>query len=500
MAYQDVNSFPGAVADEIGMSPPDLRVAWIPAGLSRLLQASKTVVGAIVASAILTIAITDWWVGLNLSLGAVYVIPILLAAAVYSRTVIVLLAILCSVLRLAFGEAVSPTESVLNFLLVMAAYVGSGFFIREVVDSRTKLIAFASQLQHQRNLRRQAEEQLRILVESSPAAIMTVDQDGRILASNQAAMSLFGADSEQQLSDANIAKLLPVLNDALRMADSGESFRTAAQCQGRRLNGTPFHAHIWFSTYATAEGRRLAAIAVDSSDEIRDREESALRQLLTSNRVLTAAVLHEIRNLCGAITTAYANLASVSGDADHKESQVLGNMIEALGRLASANLQGTSRESLAPVRLPVLLDQFRIVAEPAWQEIEGSFEICIDADLPPAVADPQGLIQVLLNLMSNSVRAMEDASEKRMSITAAQRGNKIVLSVTDSGPGIPHPEKLFVPFQSGAERVGLGLYLSRALMRSFGGELRHVPTPTGCRFELELVAVDPKGDAHVWLT
>jgi PAS domain S-box-containing protein len=477
----------------------ELRLSRLPSGLGRILQASPRTVGLLIVAAVLLIGVADWWIGLNLSLGAVYVIPILLAAAYFSRSVIVGLAVLCSFLRLEFGPASSSVENALNFVLVMSAYVGCGFFIREVVESRRKLLAFAQELQQQQSLRRKAEDQLHVLAESSPAAIMTLDESGGILAANQAAIDLFGAQSLEQLATTKIGKLLPVLNDALRMADSGETFRTAVQCQGRRMDGSPFHAHMWFSTYSTEEGRRLAAIAVDSSDEIREREENNLRQLLTTNRVLTAAVFHEIRNLCASISTAYANLTSATGHPESKESETLGVMITALGRLASSNLHGASRETLVPVRLPNLLDQFRIVAQPAWTEIEGNLEIRCDPTLPEVVGDPQGLMQVMLNLMSNSLRAVETTDVRAMSIEVEDRAGKVVLSVLDSGRGISDPQRLFVPFQSGADRVGLGLYLSRALMRSFGGDLRHVPTQRGCRFELDLVAVSSQRGAHVWV-
>jgi PAS domain S-box-containing protein len=391
-------------------------------------------------------------------------------------------------------------EAILNFFLVMMAYAGSGLFVREVVESRRNLLEFTGQLQRQQSLRRQAEDRLRILAESSPAAIMTLGQNGAILAANHAAVSLFGAESGQDLTETKIGRLLPVLQDALAMADSGESFRTAAQCQGRRLNGTPFNAHVWFSTYSTAEGRHLAVIAVDSSDEVREREEANLRQLLTSNRVLTAAVLHEIRSLCASISTAYTNLTAAEAETRGRETHVLGTMITALGKLASTNLQGASRENLSAVKLPSVLDQFRIIAEPAWQEIDGVLEVRTNKDLPAVIGDPQGLLQVLLNLMSNSLRAVESSTERRFLVEATLRGEKIVLSAEDSGAGVNHPESLFVPFQSGADRVGLGLFLSRALMRSFGGELRYVATPIGCRFELELAVAAHQGESHLWLT
>lgn len=471
--------------------------SWIPL---QWLESSPRILGSVIGLIIVITAFADWRIGLDLSLGVFYLLPILVAAAVYTRPTILLLSLICAFFRIKFGPVYSPLETGLNYILVMIAYAGSGFFVREVVDSKKRITAYAAELQLQESLRRQAEDQLRLLAESSPAAIMTIGDTGQILAANQSACSLFGAQTAAKLFGANIDALLPVLRDALTVADLGESFRTAAQCQGRRLDGSPFHAHIWFSTYHTPEGRRLAAIAVDSSDEVREREESALRHLLTSNRVLTAAVLHEIRNLCASISTAFANLTQASANRGTKESEVLGKMIDALGKLASANLQGASRETLSAIRLPAFLDQFRIIAEPAWEEMNGTLEIRADEELPEVVAEAQGLTQVLLNLMANSLRAVEATPNRHFRIGTQQREGKIVITVEDSGPGVRHPQTLFVPFQNGAERVGLGLYLSRALMRSFGGDLRHVPTRTGCRFELELVAVEQPERTRVWIT
>jgi PAS domain S-box-containing protein len=478
-------------------SRPDPGRSWIPL---QLLESSPRALGIVIGLIIVVTAFADWRIGLDLSLGVFYLLPILVAAAVYSRPTILLLSLTCAILRIRFGAVTSPLETTLNSLLVMTAYAGSGFFVREVVDSKKRVSSYAAELQLQENLRRQAEDQLRLLAESSPAAIMTIGGDGQILAANQSACNLFGAETTGRLVAGNIDTLLPVLRDALTVADFGESFRTAAQCQGRRLDGTPFHAHIWFSTYDTREGRRLAAIAVDSSDEVREREESALRHLLTSNRVLTAAVLHEIRNLCASISTAYANLTQAASHGGGKESEVLGKMIDVLGKLASANLQGASRETLSPIRLTTFLDQFRIIAEPAWEEMNGTLEIQSEDKLPDVVAENQGLTQVLLNLMANSIRAVEATPSRHFRICTERREGKIVIAVEDSGPGVQHPETLFVPFQSGAERVGLGLYLSRALMRSFGGDLRHVPTRVGCRFELELVSVEQPERTRVWIT
>lgn len=97
-----------------------------------------------------------------------------------------------------------------------------------------------------------------------------------------------------------------------------------------------------------------------------------------------------------------------------------------------------------------------------------------------------------MNLTKNSQRALESAPRKVIEIAASSRKDGVSIRITDSGPGIPAGKKLFQPLQKGADATGLGLYLSRAFMRSFRGDLRHEPShdpsEAGCCFVLDLVA------------
>ena len=80
---------------------------------------------------------------------------------------------------------------------------------------------------------------------------------------------------------------------------------------------------------------------------------------------------------------------------------------------------------------------------------------------------------------------------KRIDITLTAKARMVTVRVTDSGPGIPSTAKLFQPFQKGADSTGLGLYLSRAFVRSFHGDLRHDPAVPGCSFVIELAVAGP---------
>jgi signal transduction histidine kinase len=73
----------------------------------------------------------------------------------------------------------------------------------------------------------------------------------------------------------------------------------------------------------------------------------------------------------------------------------------------------------------------------------------------------------------------------------------VSIRVTDSGPGIGPVDKLFQPFQKGAESTGLGLYLSRAFVRSFHGDLRHDPAVPGCSFVIDLAVAGSSETDHL---
>jgi signal transduction histidine kinase len=259
------------------------------------------------------------------------------------------------------------------------------------------------------------------------------------------------------------------------------------QCRGERGDGEVFLANVFFSTYNTAAGPRLAALVVDGSEDLRDREESNLEQLLAGSRILVGAVSHEIRNVCGAITIIHENLVRSGILSGNQDFEALGSLVGTLNRIASMELtQSSSKSQVGIVDLSDALDDLRIVLEPCCQEADISVHWDIAKGLPPVWADRHRLLQVLLNLTKNSERALRDAEVKQIDISASVGKGVVSVRVTDTGPGISSVAKLFQPFQQGAESTGLGLYISRAFVRSFRGELRHDPSMPGCSFVIEL--------------
>jgi signal transduction histidine kinase len=116
--------------------------------------------------------------------------------------------------------------------------------------------------------------------------------------------------------------------------------------------------------------------------------------------------------------------------------------------------------------------------------------------LPPVLVDPTQLGQIILNLLTNAVQAI-DASGT-ITIRAHASDHKVHYEVTDTGPGIPREnlEKVFEPlFTTKARGIGLGLAVSRTLARANSGDLTVTSSPgQGATFRLTLpVATEGKG-------
>jgi PAS domain S-box-containing protein len=366
------------------------------------------------------------------------------------------------------------------------AYFCSGLFVVALVRNRELVMDHLENIERERSLRSEAEQQLRVLVESSPAAILTLDGKGTVLAANNAAKELFTISDGDALQGRDISKYLPVLSDALRFQIGPEAFRTAAQCQGRRENGEVFLAHTWFSSYVSGEGTRLAAIVVDSSEEMRDREEQNLRELMKYNRIAASAVSHEVRNVSAAISLVSSSLGEKHRLDTDEDYQALLNLVSGLEKIASLNLRSRGHATLQDVPLQPVLDSLRIIVESEWREIGGSILWPPPKSMPNVVADPHGLLQVFLNLVQNSYTAVQESPLRELTITVSTTAQMAFVRLTDSGPGISSPEHLFQPFQGARDGAGLGLYISRAIVRSYGGDLRFEPHKEGACFVVEL--------------
>jgi PAS domain S-box-containing protein len=210
---------------------------------------NRTTILAVSAAIMLTIAAVDWWTMPYVSLGFLYLFPIMLASGFLPRWAIAFLGVCSAILAELFS---SLDRSFTRLSLETLALAGCGLFVAELVRNRRMTL--------------EAQARSRALIETSPAAIVTVDERGFIELANQAATELM-APRDGNLIGAPIAAYLPELHHALRWEDAPQ-FRASMQCQGHRGSGESFTADVWFSTYKEGVSPKLAAIIADASEEV----------------------------------------------------------------------------------------------------------------------------------------------------------------------------------------------------------------------------------------
>jgi PAS domain S-box-containing protein len=236
---------PPTKSDEI-ISTPNSKSMW---RLERVWEEqNRTPVLLASAAVILIIALADWWTKPFVAFGVLYLFPIMLAAGFLPRWVIVLIGAGCAVLSEVFS---SLDRSAVRLGFETLALAGCGLFVAELVRNR--------------RLTFEGRERLRALVETSPAAIVTVDERGFIELANQAAVELM-APRDGKLIDNPVSAFLPELHHALRWEEAPQ-FRASMQCRGHRGNGESFTADVWFSTYKDGTRPKLAAIIADVTEE-----------------------------------------------------------------------------------------------------------------------------------------------------------------------------------------------------------------------------------------
>nr|WP_319246467.1 ATP-binding protein [uncultured Celeribacter sp.] len=277
---------------------------------------------------------------------------------------------------------------------------------------------------------------------------------------------------------------------------TGERRRTLAEANLR------LEARVAARTEALEIANRDLTHEVHERHEAEARLKRAQADLVQAGKLsalgeMSAGISHELNQPLMAIRSFAENAqAFLDRDAPQKAAENLGRISELARRMGRIikNLRAFARqepETITDVELCAVVDAAlemtqakvsRAGVNVAWQ--------------PPGPVWVRGgevrLQQVVMNLLSNAVDAMADSDRRRIDIEIVP-GDPTRLSVSDSGPGIAEPDKIFDPFYTtkavgAAEGMGLGLSISYGLVQSFGGRIRgQNQTGGGAKFVIELV-------------
>jgi two-component system sensor kinase FixL len=416
-----------------------------------------------------------------------FFLPLLVAAAFVPRWVAFVSAIAVAVLDVVYASPQAGNPAT-RLALSAVAFSGASLFAGELVQKRRIAQSLALKTRQESRLRSDAAQEIRALIDGTPAAVITVGPDARIAMTNAAARRLLGFGTTSPEGEP-IGNFLPILANLLESPAKAGTLGGIVEASGARRQGEPFHAQMWVSSYDSAQGPRLAAILSDVTDNLRDREEAGWRHLLASSKFIAAAVSHEIRNLTGGAAVLHENLRRIDGITANPDFQALGTVIDSLLKLSSEDLADSATGALAGVDVREVLDELRLIMLPAFEQAGSRLEFQIAENLPPVRADHSGLLQVFINLAQNSCRALNGVPHPLLRIVAYQLEASVIIRFSDNGPGPAPGAPLFEPFSTDSSATGLGLFISRSLIRTFGGELHYTRKPGECCFLVEVPAL-----------
>lgn len=242
------------------------------------------------------------------------------------------------------------------------------------------------------------------------------------------------------------------------------------------------------------EGR---VFVVEDITELRQLERHvAHKDRLSSIGTLASGVAHEVGNPLTGILMVAKNLATDPGADDAAER--LGVIVDEARRIHRIvqSLLTFSRRDETPIGMQAtpVAGVVRTAAELAALEADGcriDLDLAADAS---AMASPDGLTQVLVNLLTNARQACSSGSI--VVVRTRVDNGSVCIDVDDEGPGIPEElsDRVFEPFfttKTHGKGTGLGLSVSRQIIERFGGSLRYQPRETGgSRFTVTLQAYE----------
>ena len=222
----------------------------------------------------------------------------------------------------------------------------------------------------------------------------------------------------------------------------------------------------------------------------------AYAQRLSNVGHLVASVNHELNQPMASISMLAGTALELIELGEHEEVQA---SLRSMLRL-STRLQGITAQLAAfPARTPARLERIdlRQAVEEALAVLRSRLvrtpcEIAIGFDEASALGVEAQLVRVIANLVHNALDVLEPLATRRIRFACARTADGLVLTIADNGPGLSPAarHRLFQPFfstKAAGRGLGLGLALSRDVMREMGGDLLAREAPEGgAAFELRL--------------
>jgi two-component system sensor histidine kinase AtoS len=342
------------------------------------------------------------------------------------------------------------------------------------------------------------------VMDSMIDGVITVDVNGNITFMNQAAMQLTGIHLQEVIGKPYMETMFnemgfkSILMETLKTGANYMGFEMEFPVQGRKnlfisSSTSPLH---------DSEGNFIGAVLSfkDISERKRLEQQVYRADRLAAIGEMMAGVAHEIRNPLTAIKSLVQFLQEGSTEEERQEYYpIIVKEVDRVNKIIQELLY-FSRPSDAfvlPTDLNQLIEQTVILAKSITKNTV-TYHLMLEKELPRAEMDPEQFKQVFLNILINSIQAMESSGQITIESLIDPEQGKIILHFSDTGPGIQKDqlEKVFDPFYtSKKEGTGLGLSVVQRIVAAHHGEvyLQNIPSG-GLKVTITIPICHSRGD------
>ena len=336
-----------------------------------------------------------------------------------------------------------------------------------------------------------------LIVDSMSSGLMATDSQGRVQMANRAACTITGLDPTDfdgvQLTALEyIEPLTAVVMTALREQEPIDREEVTL----KDARGIDIVLGISVSLLENDGG--AVAVFADLTRSKRLEAEARLRREMAALGELTAGVVHEIRSPLSVISaTVQLMLRKIPADHDMRVTATsILDEVKELERTVSGLLMFARpiEFEFKETDLGEVINGAVTLCRPRLDDMGIRLEQDLPTTLPHVQADRERLAQAFVNLIQNSIDALDRGGIVRIS-TSEIGTESVAVLIADDGPGIPHEVhgKLFEPFFSQKEGgTGLGLSIVHKVITAHNGTIELVPTPTGATFQVTLPVVTVK--------
>lgn len=341
------------------------------------------------------------------------------------------------------------------------------------------------------------------VIENAQEGLILLNPDLTILEMNPAAELILGYASSEVIGTSVDSILIgaDTIPTALKSAQQGIPTHNLGNITLHRRRGQSFAAHV--QTIPVFTSKELQSIVVFLSDVSENEQIRVRTQQLEQRAVLgevTAIFAHEVRNPINNISTGLQFMGMNLPQSDPNQ-EAIGRMQHDCNRLTHLmesvlSFSRPQEYKFESTDLSLLLKRILERWEPRMARANVKSLFLPGNGLSPVNGDPRALEQVFTNLISNAVQAMSSTGGslaiKIEEVHPPQEHPQVIVSITDSGPGIPDEirEHIFEPFvTTNPQGTGLGLAITKRIVTAHKGSVSVTSFPGGTMFQISLPAI-----------